>query len=256
MDSDELVSELPSGGANQGRVIRVGDRVHRPRRRNSRAVQSLLAHLQSVGFGGAPRPLGFDEEGREMVSWIEGTVPTPGTHAWVITEDALRSSGELIADFRDAVSSYPIDDDDGWFNSPPVPDVFATTEIIGHNDVDFGNVVFRDHHAVALIDFDFAAPSDRVWEVAVAAYYLVPVGKADTARWPPNEALRDRLRTFAQACRLDTPSKQMLWDAVAAFHNWRYERARRSERLTADWLDRYNDDSQWLANIQRLKPNI
>ncbi len=74
--------------------------------------------------------------------------------------------------------------------------------------------------------------------------------------WPPNEALRDRLRTFAQACRLDTQNKQMLWDAAAAFHNWRYERARRSERLTADWLDRYKDDSQWLANIQTLKPSI
>jgi Ser/Thr protein kinase RdoA (MazF antagonist) len=191
-----------------------------------------------------------------MVSWIDGIVPTPGVHAWTISEEALQSIGVLIADFRGAVSSYPNNADDSWFYGPPVPGVFATTGVIGHNDVDFGNVVFRDHNAVALIDFDFAGPSDRVWEVAVAAYYLVPVGKADTARCPPHEVLRDRLRIFTQACRLEVHSNQMFWDALAAFRYWRYERARRSERLTADWLDRYQDDSQWLANFQRLKPGI
>ncbi len=255
-DADEPVFRLPAGGGNQGRVVRVGDRVHRPPRRNSNAVQRLLAHLQSVRFGGAPRPLGFDAEDREIVSWIEGTVPAAATHAWAITEDALGSTGALIAGFRDAVSSYPIDADDRWFNGPSVPDAFTTTGVIGHNDIDFGNIVFRDQQAVALIDFDFAGPSDLVWEVAVAAYYLVRLGRADTARWPPNEPLRDRLRTFTQACRLDNRTKLMLWDAIAAFHHWRYERARRSARLTAHWLDRYHDDSQWLANIRRLIRNI
>jgi hypothetical protein len=135
---------------------------------DSVAVQRLLA---------TSSPSGFDEEGREMVSWVDGTVPTPGTPALAITADALESIGALISDSRDAVFSYPNHADDSWFHTPPVPEVFSTTGVIGHYDVDFGNVVFRDHHALALIDFDFAGPSDRVWEVAVAAYYLVPVGR-------------------------------------------------------------------------------
>ena len=53
--------------------------------------RGFSAHLQSAGFGGAPRPLGFDEKGHEMVSWIEGIVPTPASHAWATTEDALQA---------------------------------------------------------------------------------------------------------------------------------------------------------------------
>jgi Ser/Thr protein kinase RdoA (MazF antagonist) len=138
--------------------------------------------------------------------------------------------------------------------APPVPAAFANTGVIGHNDVDFGNIVFRDQRAAALIDFDFAGPSDLVWEAAVAAYYLVPLGKADTSRCPPNEALPDRLRSFVQACRLDNRDMQTLREAIAAFHQWRHERARRSARLTAEWIHRYQNDSQWLAHTQKLIP--
>ena len=159
------MSELPPGGANQGRVVRVGDRVHRPRRANSCAVQRLLAHLESVGFPGAPRPLGFDEVRREVVSWVEGALPTPDSEPWATGEDALQSIGALIGDFRDACRSYRHHADDIWFSAPAFPAPFAETGAIGHNDVDFGNVVFQDRHAVALIDFDFASPSHPAWEV-------------------------------------------------------------------------------------------
>jgi hypothetical protein len=40
-------------------------------------VQALLSHLHAVGFDGAPRPLGIDERGREVLSFIPGTVPWP-----------------------------------------------------------------------------------------------------------------------------------------------------------------------------------
>jgi len=51
--------------------------------------------------------------------------------------------------------------------------------VVGHNDIDFGNIVFREGTPVALIDFDYVAPSDLVWEVGVAAFYLVPLRVAD-----------------------------------------------------------------------------
>jgi len=44
-----------------------------------------------------------------------------------------------------------------------------------HNDVCPENVVFRDGQAVALIDFDLAAPGRAVWDVAMTARYWVPM---------------------------------------------------------------------------------
>ena len=37
---------------------------------HTEAVHSLLSPLEAVGFRGAPRALGFDEQGREELEWI------------------------------------------------------------------------------------------------------------------------------------------------------------------------------------------
>lgn len=37
-------------------------------------VQAVLLHLEAVGFEGAPRFLGVDDEGREILTYIEGDV--------------------------------------------------------------------------------------------------------------------------------------------------------------------------------------
>ena len=47
------------------------------------AVHALLAHLADKGFTAAPRPLGFDEQGREVLTFLEGETigirrPRPG----------------------------------------------------------------------------------------------------------------------------------------------------------------------------------
>jgi len=41
---------LPGGIANRGKVVRIGDTVHRPRRDTSAATHALLHHLERVGF--------------------------------------------------------------------------------------------------------------------------------------------------------------------------------------------------------------
>jgi hypothetical protein len=42
------------------------------------AVHALLAHLHEAAFDGAPRPLGIDERGREVLTFIPGTPTWPG----------------------------------------------------------------------------------------------------------------------------------------------------------------------------------
>ena len=71
------------------RVVRIGQTVRRPAHRNTAAVQALLKHLEDAGFDGAPRALGVDDEGREMVSFIPGTAGNYPLTPFVLTESTL-----------------------------------------------------------------------------------------------------------------------------------------------------------------------
>jgi hypothetical protein len=70
-DAEEL---LPGGNVTAG-VVRVGDRVRRPAGPHTPALHALLAFLRAAGFEGAPRPLGIDDRGREVLSYVPGVDP-------------------------------------------------------------------------------------------------------------------------------------------------------------------------------------
>ncbi len=68
--------EVPlSGGDVTEGVVRVGDTVRRPLKATSSAVHALLRHLEAAGFDAAPRVLGIDELGREVLSFVPGEAP-------------------------------------------------------------------------------------------------------------------------------------------------------------------------------------
>lgn len=73
---------LTGGVANPDAVVRVGDTVRRPARPNAEAVHELLRRLRETGFDGVPEPLGFDEQGREILTFIEGDVPFSPFPQW------------------------------------------------------------------------------------------------------------------------------------------------------------------------------
>jgi hypothetical protein len=89
----QQLAEVPLDGgfANRGLVVRVGDTVRRPQRTTSAAAHALLQHLQDVSFDGAPRFLGVDSRGREVLSYIPGEAVTPPYPAWALTDAALVS---------------------------------------------------------------------------------------------------------------------------------------------------------------------
>ena len=85
-----------------------------------------------------------------------------------------------------------------------------------HNDVEPKNVVFRDGVAVALLDFEFAAPGRAVYDVAQLARLCVPIDDdVDQARlgWRPAERPA-RLRLVADAYGLDRDGRAELLTAM------------------------------------------
>ena len=75
-------------------------------------VHALLRHLEAVGFEGSPRVVGtgFDESGREVVTFLEGESAHP--HAW--TEEALPLLGRLLRDLHVATASFSIPRNATW----------------------------------------------------------------------------------------------------------------------------------------------
>jgi len=70
----EVETPLVGDGVTPG-IVRVGDTVRRPTRPFTASVQTYLAHLKSRGFTAALRPLGTDEQGREVLTFLPGEVP-------------------------------------------------------------------------------------------------------------------------------------------------------------------------------------
>jgi aminoglycoside phosphotransferase (APT) family kinase protein len=189
---------------NRGLVVRAGDTVRRPAGPQSAATARLLEHLAQRGFE-APRPLGTDETGRDVFSWVEGKVPVPPFPPWSQTDDALASVGALVRRLHDAVHDFRSLDDDDWNRELADP---AGGPIVCHNDVCPENVVFRGGRAAALLDFDFAAPGPAVWDLAATARMWIPLRPERSAE-PPR-----RLAVLAHAYGLAPDARPALVEAI------------------------------------------
>jgi hypothetical protein len=169
---------LPGGWANAGRVVRQGEFVLRPSNPHSGAIHTFLRDLHSNGFQGASVPVEKQADGRERLVFIEGDVPVPPFPAWAQTDDALGSIATLMRSFHDASSQIPV----GiltWSDELADP---GGGSMICHNDVCLENVVFRNGRAVALLDFDFAAPGRPIFDLAAFARMCVPIDDDRSAR--------------------------------------------------------------------------
>jgi hypothetical protein len=155
-------------------VVRVGDTVRRVTGPWSPAVHALLRHLEAVGFagrdGGAPRFLGLDEHGREVLSFVEGeTLPADVRGC---PDDLLVGVGRLLRRYHDAVAGFVPPAGAAWQFGVGAP---TAGEVVCHNDVSPWNLVACDGEPRALIDWDLAAPAPRGWDVAHALWRFVPL---------------------------------------------------------------------------------
>jgi hypothetical protein len=170
--TEEMTEELPFEAANVETVVRVGDTVRRTTGPWTPSVHALLKHLERQGFDGAPRVLGFDHRGREILTHIPGQAGLRPWPANVRTPYALASVAELIRRFHNAVASFVPSDDAVWrFGTGST----AADEIVTHNDLAPWNTIYDETTATTLIDWDFARPARAIEDVAYAAWTYVPL---------------------------------------------------------------------------------
>ena len=187
--------ESPLSGGNLTAVMRVGGTVRRATGPWSPAVHSLLRHLEAQGFAAAPRILGLDEKGREILNYLPGEVgryPLPSS-MW--SDEVLTSAARLLRRFHDATIGYVPPPGAMWQIVYPEWDQH---QVICHNDFAPYNVLFVDGLLQALIDFDNAGPGPRVWDIAYAAFTFVPLSEEA----PPGPRGR-RLRLFCDSYGLE-----------------------------------------------------
>ncbi len=248
---------LRGGTANRGLVTRVGDTVRRPQTSRSRSVHALLRHLEDRGFEGAPRHLGEDSAGREVLSYVDGDVPIQPTPAWAYDDDVLVSVAALLRRYHTAVSDFDPAPLEWWTR---VPDPYRRG-VVSHNDPNLDNVVFRDGEAVALIDFDLASPGCVEWDLASAARLWVPLQDPQDTPPPVAERVHERLRLFADAYGLTRDARRDMVRAVPATHGWGYDIVREAAQAghfgySDYWQrseERFHRGSTWLRrNLDAL----
>lgn len=205
-------------GGDMNVVVRVGDTVRRPP--EPRGVQALLRWYEQVGFDGAPRFLGLDEQGREILSFVEGE---PGFAPVPYSDEIVTAIGSMLRQAHDAQAGFVPPRDPGWLRRDTHA---AADEVIGHGDLFWTNVIFRDRLPVALIDWEIARPMTRTLEVALAATYWGGIRiDRQLEEWGlPLERRGERLRILCDAYGLDAMQRSTLLDELIVHRRDRIER--------------------------------
>ena len=189
-------SETPQyGGLVDARVVRVGDTIRRPAGPWTPTVQALLAHLRAKGFP-APRPLGLDDKGREIVSYLPGSAGSwPWPEALRAIEGA-RDVGALLRRYHNAVASF----------LPPTPvwqhgeQPLAPGEIVLHGDFAPHNLLWHDGLLSGVIDFELARPGHPIEDAVfcvIRTAHLRPDAFAKNLGYAEIPDRRARLNAFA-----------------------------------------------------------
>ena len=247
------MSETVLEGGDLNVVVRVGDTVRRPVGEWSPAVHALLRHFETVGFDGAPRFLGIDEQGREVLSFVEGDAalaPIPSS------DETLVELGRLLRRMHEATAGFEPPPDAAWFSGGEGP-------LICHRDLFPPNVILREGTPVALIDWDFAGPAEALDDVVSAASHWVPL-RTDAEEWGlPSNRYPERVRVLCDAYGLCAEERSRFVDRAVAFRKEGYDFHRRlgGEERRPGWREMWDAGSgeTILGNlrlVEELRPEL
>ncbi|KYG31774.1 aminoglycoside phosphotransferase family protein [Alkalihalobacillus trypoxylicola] len=168
----QFENEKRLAGGNISNVYRKGNTVRRELKPESTHIHKLLKHLESKNYDYAPTFLGIDENGREILSYIEGEAGSGSIKNYMWSNDALEIIAKMLRGYHDAVNDFPIDESWQPIDNTPLP-----FEVICHNDFAIYNIIFAHKTPVGIIDFDVAGPGPKLWDIAYTLYTCVPLSR-------------------------------------------------------------------------------
>jgi hypothetical protein len=185
------------GGGVIGGAERIGDCVRRPIGPWTPAVHALLQHLEQVGFSGAPRLVGVDADGKEILSYLEGTSGSLDYPEALLDLDGVVELGRFVRSYHDAVASFVPPAGAVWRVGTKAP---VQGEIVCHGDLGHWNIVWRAGRLVGAIDWDLAEPDSPLRDLASVGLTVVPFVDDETAARLGFRQAPDRRRRLALLC--------------------------------------------------------
>jgi hypothetical protein len=200
-------------GGNMTVVVRVGDTVRRAAGPWTPTIHAFMRHLRASGFETVPEPLGIDDRGREIISFLPGaplTYPLPD-FAW--SDVTLTAVARSLRAFHDASVGFVAPPGGRWQWPAHEP-----AEVVCHNDFAPYNLMFEDGRLTGVIDLDLASPGPRVWDMAYTAYRFVPLTDPANpdAPFPGASEQTRRLAAFCAAYADPAIEPSDVLDAAAA----------------------------------------
>lgn len=99
-----------------------------------------------------PRQLGFDESGREVLTYLSGTILDDATPSIRWSGSILQQASQLLRRIHDASQGLELDGRE-WRTVTHEP-----IEVVCHNDFAPYNLVVQGDRLTGVIDFDMASP--------------------------------------------------------------------------------------------------
>jgi hypothetical protein len=189
-----------AGGNASGAVVRIGDTVRKLWAAATPSVISFVEAIRAVGVD-APAPMGRDELGRQIQEFVPGRLAMDSDP---LSLAELRRVGALVRAIHDSSTNFVPQADAVWETAIPAPG----DELVCHNDLAPWNLILGDRWV--FIDWDAAAPSTRLWDLAYAAQAFT---LADTGR-EPEEAAR-ALAAFVDGYGADREMRERLPAAMS-----------------------------------------
>lgn len=196
-----MSNEEPLAGGNaSGAVVRIDGTVRKPWTASTASVVSFVNALRAAGVD-APTPQGRDEQGRQIQEFVPGTL---AIEAGPLSPAEFRRVGAMVRAIHDASAAYVPPADAVWETAIPAPGA----ELVCHNDLAPWNLLVGDRWV--FIDWDAAAPSTRVWDLAYAAQAFA---LSDASLDPLLAAAN--LAAFVDGYRADEKMRRTLPEAMA-----------------------------------------
>lgn len=193
--------EVPLLGGNaSGGVVRVGDTVRKPWTAATPSVTAYMRTLRSAGVD-LPEPRGRDAAGRQVIEFVPGQLAIERGR---LASVDLRRIGAMVRAIHDASARHLVSGDNRWERAIAAP----AAELVCHNDLAPWNLVLGDRWV--FIDWDAAAPSTRLWDLAYAAQAFALNDPSET----PSDAAED-LAAFVDGYAADADLRRGLPTAMA-----------------------------------------